>query len=384
VPESVRPVRRLRVPASLAASVLVHLLAGAALLLFRSGSAPQRRDDAIAIEITVEPGPPKPPVESNEATRAGEPSRPAPPKSRPRPEPRGPRPEAQPQPQPGRPDTEPNTAPVPLAPQGPVDLSFDALGAGAKARVDGAGPPAEAPIALPPPAGTRRRRSVEEIRSDFERQADAEAVVRTGRAPPILFELLRGARDRLEPEAHQIAEGLPLGPAQSIAGWGRGYLDRVRRAPKDNPVLPPRSEESRLSQGGSDVTAAYSEAERQAAAGAERRTAEVCLTLAPGRPPRVDLRATSGNAALDRLALGSFAGAGNVRPVPGDVRPGVACYLVRIAAFRMPPLPSLGLGFKNGRPEVIYPLKRITKVTVELRSVDEGAKAGTPPLIRAR
>ncbi len=82
------------------------------------------------------------------------------------------------------------------------------------------------------------------------------------------------------------------------------------------------------------------------------------------------------------MAVDSFERAGALRPVPTEVIAGVACYRVAIAAFRVPPLPSLGFGLKNGRPEVIYPLKRITKVTVELKSVDYGAKGGPQNLLR--
>jgi hypothetical protein len=86
-----------------------------------------------------------------------------------------------------------------------------------------------------------------------------------------------------------------------------------------------------------------------------------------------NLRASSGNAALDRLALDSFEVAVAARTVPLDVRPGLACYRVSIRARRVPPFPSLGFGMRKGKVEVIYPLKRLTKVTVELVSIDHGA-----------
>ena len=85
---------------------------------------------------------------------------------------------------------------------------------------------------------------------------------------------------------------------------------------------------------------------------------------------------SSGNAALDRLALASFQAAGDARPVTADVRPALACYGSRVSAFRMPPLPSVGMDLVNGR--IIYPLKRITKVTVELESVEFGASRKPP------
>jgi hypothetical protein len=71
-----------------------------------------------------------------------------------------------------------------------------------------------------------------------------------------------------------------------------------------------------------------------------------------------------------------------VRPVTPDVRPALACYTVRVSAYRMPPLPTVGLDLANGR--IIYPLKRITKVTVELHSVDFGPKRESSSLLHAR
>jgi hypothetical protein len=50
----------------------------------------------------------------------------------------------------------------------------------------------------------------------------------------------------------------------------------------------------------------------------------VCLALAPDRAPTASLRRGSGDAALDRLALDSFARAAEARPVPADVRPETA------------------------------------------------------------
>ena len=67
-----------------------------------------------------------------------------------------------------------------------------------------------------------------------------------------------------------------------------------------------------------------------------------------------------------------------------DVRASLACYQVRISAFRVPPLPTLSFGIKNGKPEVIYPLKRLTKVTVDLISVDHGDGGKPRGLLRAR
>lgn len=258
------------------------------------------------------------------------------------------------------------------APTG-IDLSFEGLAATAKLR---ALPSArEDPLLHPSPTSARSRRSVGDLTAENLRQTAAEENVRRGRAHPLLFEYLRAARARLEPEATLLAEALPLGPALSMQGWGRGFLARVAEVSRKAAGLePPDSTSSDPISGGRrpDLFPAYNEAARQAAAGAAQRAAEICLGVAPDRPVVVTLHRSSGHTALDQLAVDSFQKAASARPMAADVRPGLACYQVRISAFRVLPLPSVSFGIKKGRPEVIYPLKRVTKVTVELMSVDHG------------
>jgi hypothetical protein len=278
----------------------------------------------------------------------------------------------------------PEVAHHPPNPQG-IDLSFDVLAIDAKLR---ALPFSRGdPLLYPSPVGTSRRRSVDDLMAQSVRQTDAEENVRRGRAHPLLFDYLRAARTRLEPEAMRLAEALPLGPSLSVQGWGRGYLRRVAElGPKasgreslDSSKSDPISGERRP-----DLFPAYDEAARQANLGAEQRTAEICLGVSPDRPVVVMLRRSSGHTALDQLAIDSFQRAAVARPMAADVRPGLACYQVRISAFRAPPLPALSFGIKNGRPDVIYPLKRLTKVTVDLVSVDHGDSKRSGGLLRAR
>jgi hypothetical protein len=271
-------------------------------------------------------------------------------------------------------------------PEKPVDLSFEALADGAKQRATATpgGDDALERLLAPPPEGPAlptRRKPIAELRAESDRRAAAVANVRAGRADPLLFDLLRNARERLTPGATHIAESLPLGVAETTKGWGRGYLRRVAEAhsgqldpspaPQD-PVGGPRP----------DVLGAYDEATRQSESGAEQRTAEVCLGVAPSHDVVVTLRRSSGNAELDRLAVDSFRSAGGARPVTSGVRPALACYRVAVSAFRLPPLPTVGLDLINRR--ILYPLKRITKVTVELQSVDFGERHEPPSFLDAR
>ena len=234
-----------------------------------------------------------------------------------------------------------------------------------------------------------RRRPVGELRVEAERRAEAVANVRAGRAHPLLFDVLRNARDRLTPEATHIAESLPLGAAETTKGWARGYLRGVDEAHSGRFAPPPGSQETTGEPPGEttggprpDVLGGYNEAAHQAESGAEQRSAEICLGVAPNHAVVATLRRSSGNAALDRLAVESFKSAGDAQPVTPDVRPALACYRVAVSAFRMPPLPSVGIDLVKGR--IIYPLKRITRVTVELQSVDFGAKREPPSFLDVR
>ena len=197
-----------------------------------------------------------------------------------------------------------------------VDLSFSALPNLAQQRVASATPGEDLERFLaPPPLPAGRPRDVDQLRADFDRRVAAVENVRAGRAHPLHFDYLRGARDRLTAEATRLAEQLPLGPAESAKGWLRGYLGRVAEvnrgtardlpeSPRDDPFGPRP-----------DVLGQYREMGRQAASGAVERTAEVCLGVAPDHAVVVTLRRSSGNAALDRLAIEAFRASADARPV---------------------------------------------------------------------
>jgi hypothetical protein len=269
-----------------------------------------------------------------------------------------------------------------------VDLSFGALRDDIKGRF----------VGPPPPEGTLRARpgrpSVDEMRVEMERQQDAVANVDKGRVDPLLYDYLRGARSRFKQEAERLADDLSVGAGDAARGWGRGYLNTLRDVNRGvigaRTDRPPeaggdaRNETSR----GADVLGQYVEAHRQAAAGAEERSAEVCVDVAAGRETAVSLRRSSGNAALDRLTVESFTKAAAARPVPPDARRGLACYELRISAFRMPPLPFISCSFDIGisGPTCVWPYKKVTSVKGRLLSVDyppaDGGATQHPSLLR--
>ena len=268
-----------------------------------------------------------------------------------------------------------------------IDLSLGVLPDEIKGRV--AGPP--------PLQGTLRakpgRFAVDELRVELERQQDAVANVDSGRADPLLYDYLRGARSRFQEDAERLADDLAVGPGDMVRSWGRGYLRTVED--KNRGLLGARTDAPREGGGdarnetspGADVLGGYRQAQRQAEAGAEERRAEVCLNVAAGRETAVALRRGSGNAALDRLTLESFTKAVAARPVPPDARPGLACYELRISAYRMPPLPFVSCGVGRNGLTCVWPFKKVTSVKGRLLSVEYPPAAGgsgqrSPSLLR--
>jgi len=378
--------RRSRSWVAWVASVGVHAVV--AVLVLRAGQRVERRApaDAEIVELDVDLGPAEPPVvpaprptERTENRKSGAPRAPrTSPDPSPLPSPR----EA------GRGDQK-EADPVERAAGGddardraPIDLSFGALRDDVKGQFATKPRPEDVLRARP------HRLSVDELRADLERRQDAVANVERGRVDPLMYDYLRGAKARFQQDAKRLADDLAVGGGATLRSWGRGYLNSVGAANRGE--LGARADAPREGGGdtrnekspGADVLGAYNEASRQAEAGAEERIAEVCLDVAPGRETSVALRRTSGNAALDRLAIESFTKAIQARPVPPDVRGGLACYELRISAFRVPPLPAISCSFDIGltRPTCVWPFKKVTSVKGRLLSVEDPPAAdGSPP-----
>jgi hypothetical protein len=269
----------------------------------------------------------------------------------------------------------PEAAAVDRAPGSTPELSFRALSPDVQARI--AAPAADAAL-----AARGGKLSVDELRVAHEREEDAVANVAAGRVDPLLYDYLRGARLRFQDEAQRIAEAIPIGAGQTIRGWGRGLVARVREAHRNDrtadDVQPDLRDDATKRR--PDLAAVYDENRRQAEAGAEIRRVEVCLDVAPGRDTTATLRRGSGNAALDRVALDAFARAVSVRPVPPDARAGRACYEVRTATYRAGPAPGIACDLNLGPhgPTCIWPLKKMTSVTSQLLGVEYPAKKSAP------
>jgi hypothetical protein len=377
--------RRARFGGAGVLSAVVHALVVALLLRLSAPGARAPPIEAlpasIAIEITEAPPmvtPPEPPRRRAAGPAPARERRPSPGTSPPRPA-TAPGPAAAGAPPPFSPATGPATAPVPtpvpaapLAGSPPPDLSFDSLSPAVRARVASAS--ADAPIASR--AIQPGRRTVDDLRAEVERAEDAVANVRAGRADPLLYDYLRAASARFEKDAQRLADDLEVGLGSAAGGWGRGYLARVGDANRG--ALGARTDAPRAGGGDApnepsphaDALGGFDEARRQAEGGAEERRAEVCLDVAPGRDTAARLRRGSGNAALDRLALESFAKAAAARPVPADARRGLACYELRITAYRVPPVPVLGCSFDSTGATCFWPFKKIASVKSRLLSVE--------------
>ena len=373
--------RRSRSWVAWVASAGVHALV--AVLVLRAGNRVERRTplDVEIVELDVDRGPAEPPpraMERREEARPSGPPRSRPPSRSPDPSPlpsprqagRGDQKEAgrgdqKEQEEVGRGGEQKDRA--------PIDLSFGSLRDDVKGQFATKPRPEDVLRARP------HRLSVDELRADLERRQDAVANVQKGRVDPLMYDYLRGAKARFQTDAKRLADDLAVGGGATLRSWGRGYLNSVDAANRGE--LGARADAPREGGGdtrnekspGADVLGAYNEASRQAEAGAEERIAEVCLDVAAGRETAVSLRRTSGNAALDRLAIESFTKAIAARPVPPDVRGGLACYELRISAFRVPPLPAISCGFDVGftRPTCVWPFKKVTSVKGRLLSVED-------------
>ena len=363
------------------ASALLHALIAA--LVLRAGEGAALRvaaPDAVEFEIEVdEPAA----EEKREAAVAADPS----PLPSPRKAGRGDKREATPSP------SSPSASPPSTSPpdegagaERPIDLSIGALPDEMKGRLAGPAPAVpEETLRVRP-----RRFDVDELRVELERRQDAVANVDKGRTDPVLFDYLRGARSRFLEDAEKLADDLTIGPGDMVRAWGRGFVRTVEEVNRGTYSVEaqraagdPRNEKS----AGADALGAYGHARRQAEAGAEQRRAEACVDVAPGREPRVALRRSSGNPALDRLTLESFTKSVAARPVPADARRGLACFELRISAYRMPPLPFISCGVGRAGLTCVWPFKKVTNVRGRLLSVeyppaDGGGARPSPSLLR--
>lgn len=365
---------------AVAASLVVHALVAVFLVSRpqRPLAPPPTREAPVTFELngpSAEPAPAPPPREeapSAPRPRAGgRATRVAPAPRAPAPSPAG---EGTPAPAP--PSEAESGADVPGGPA--IDLSLGALGASTTARI--AGPAPEATLEAKPHA----RPSVDELRVIVERAEDAAANVARGRVDPVLYDYLRGARARFRDEATKIAEEIPLGAGATVRSWGRGYAAKIEEWQRGQANPPPGAEGDRPP---ADILGGYGHATSAAKTGAEVRSVELCMDMEAGRASAPVLRRGSGVPALDRVALDAFTRAVAARPAPADLRAGLACYELKVSAFRMPPVPMLSCSFDIGGSgaSCAWPFKRITGVTGRLLSVDyerSDPRTAKPSLIR--
>ncbi len=397
-----RPVRR-RLVVTAGVSGLAHLALLLALghLPLDAPPAPERDAEAPVVEIDLRDLPPPAPDEPPDPV--------PPPPTRPRADaPARPRADApRPPAGPGRPRVAtrpPTAAPAPAAtpapaaapgppapsllrlrpaagadaPRAPADLSLtpEILG-----RLEASGALAAAPASppLPPRRGAAARRAAPEAERHVHEAG--RRVVQAGRAHPYLFDLGRDARARFHPGQPALSgDPRDLGAAQSVKSWGRGlvegYKSRLRslRTGEELPRVVGRPAPLRLPDPlhdrATDVLAQYAELYDMAAAGAAKISCEVCVALAPGGEPRFELRRSSDNPTIDRMAEEALARAVARAPRPEDLAQVRACYHFDVRVTRLPPAPVVGCDFDeaSGAAGCYRPLDEVMKVDVRLES----------------
>jgi hypothetical protein len=169
-----------------------------------------------------------------------------------------------------------------------------------------------------------------------------------------------------------------------VRSWGRGYAAKIEEWQRGQATPPPGAEGDRPP---ADILGGYGHATSAAKTGAEVRSVELCMDMEAGRASAPVLRRGSGVPALDRVALDAFTRSVAARPAPADLRAGLACYELKVSAFRMPPVPMLSCSFDIGGSgaSCAWPFKRITGVTGRLLSVDyerSDPRTAKPSLIR--
>ena len=106
--------------------------------------------------------------------------------------------------------------------------------------------------------------------------------------------------------------------------------------------------------------------------GAEAIASQVCLLVAPGATPRVELGQSSQNDEVDRAAVDALSRAARRRQPEPDLRKQRTCYRFAVTVVRVPPLPVAGCMFDEVEltASCYYPLKKGMTISVSLDSVD--------------
>ena len=222
-----------------------------------------------------------------------------------------------------------------------------------------------APVAPAAPRERTGSRWAEGLRR-IEREDAGRAAVDAGKAPPHLFDILRGAQRIFEPD-RAIVTALAkahAGRDADVGPWLGRYLGGF--------VAPERATEKK---GPFDRQAAFN---RAIAASALEYGARVCVSFAPDGAPVVELDRRSGIPGLDRIAVDAATRAAERRPAEERKVPVRGCYRFSARLMRLPPLPVFAcwLSTETWRPACSYPLKQLVRTSISLDGVEPVTIAG--------
>ncbi len=321
---------RRSVPASrslpLAISVAVHGLAAMLLArpdLWRPVSQPSPpAEPPLEVELVEtpsarapEPGPAPvaPPARALDSSRRRTPDRPPP---GPKTAPVGPPPPAT-----AEPGAVPPPGPPP-APRGrpPVSLALDfraidrLTDRGVLDRPEAAGVPAPPP---PPRPSTFGERLAARVRQDGARRN-----VAAGKVHPQVFDYMRDARKVFAPDPGTVDldPRTPNNVRNSVKQWGGGLREAYRswRRELDDLRTRPQADDPDR-RGVPDILEHYNRILEGNRKGAEAIASQVCLVVAPGAPPRVELGQSSYNDEVDQAAVEALSRAARRRQPDPDL-----------------------------------------------------------------
>ncbi len=385
----------------LAISVVVHALA--ALLLVRVGpwrpvTAPAPAPEpALEVELVetppaTEPGPEPAPIALPPTARAPEVPPPSP-RPGPRPAPvRAPAP-ARSEPRAAPPADPPPATPAPRAapPASPsagsrgrppvvLALDFRAIDRltdrGVLARPEAPGGP---PAPAAPRVSAFGQRLAARVREDGARRN-----VAAGKVHPQVFDYMRDARKVFAPDPGTVDldPRTPNSVKNSLKQWGGGLREAYRSWRRELGNLNARTRNDLDRRGVPDILEHYNRILEGNRKGAEAIASQVCLLLAPGDPPRVELGRSSNNDEVDRAAIDALRLAARSRQPESDLARQRTCYRFEVKVVRVPPLPVAGCTFDEVAltASCYYPLKKAMVISVSVDGVDydEGAAVAGP------
>jgi hypothetical protein len=231
--------------------------------------------------------------------------------------------------------------------------------------------------AVAPPATPAPRSSTFRDRlAALERQDGARRNVVRGKVHPQVFDYMRDARKVFAPDPAvvDLDPRTPNNVKNSVRQWAGGLQEAYRSWRRDVDELRDRTRaaDDFDRRRRPDILEHYNRILEGNQRAAEGIIAHVCMVVAPGATPAVELGQTSGNAEVDRAAIDALTRAARRRPADRDLARQRTCYSFSVKVVRVPPLPVAGCMFDEVEltASCYYPLKKGMTMSVSVDSVD--------------